>query len=108
MDDLSLERDDKLHQAMVVVGMKPSASRSKRAIMAAMTKVHQQFRQAQIRNIASLFNAYQVAVDPKVLDEVSFNFECDTCIRYEVKKWDPVVEMPRDPMCNREIAADVF
>ena len=56
----------------------------------------------------SLVKASQVDVDPKMLDEVASNFECDACMWFEVKKPNPFAKMPRDPMFNREIAADVF
>ena len=42
IDDLFVKRDGKVDEAMVVIGMKPPACRSKRAIMAAMTKLHKQ------------------------------------------------------------------
>ena len=46
-------------------------------------------------------------VDHKMLDEVASDFEYDGCIRFEFKKPSPVVKMPRGPMFNKEIAADV-
>ena len=76
--------------------------------MAAMKKLHKQFRHAPIRNVVSLVKASQVEVDPKMLDEVASDFECDACIQFEVKKPNPVAKMPRDHMFNREIPADVF
>ena len=55
-----------------------------------------------------LVKASQKDVHPQMLDEVASNLECDACIGFEVKNSSPIVKMPRDPMVNREIAADVF
>ena len=73
IDHLFLERDSKIDEAMVVSGMKPPAWRSKRAIMAAMTKLHKQFGHAPIRNVVSLVKASQVNVYPNMLVEVASN-----------------------------------
>ena len=56
----------------------------------------------------TLVLASQVDVDPNVLDEVASNVECDACVWFETRKPNAVVKMPRKPMFNKDIAADVF
>ena len=82
MDDLLLERDGGVGEAMVVFSMKPPAWRSKRSVMAAMTNLHKQCQHAPIRNVVSLVKASQVDVDPKMLDHGASNFECDAGIQF--------------------------
>ena len=108
IDDLFLERYGKVDEAMVVSGMKPPAWRSNRAIMAAVTNLQKQIRHAAICNAVSLVKASQVDVTHKILDEFASDCECDACIQFEDRKPSAIVKMPRDPMFNKEISADVF
>ena len=109
IDDLCLEEN--LEEVLAVFpNDKPRMPewRCKNAIGKALRKLHLQFRHAPVSNIVAMVKASKADVDYKLLEEAASDFVCDHCVRFETRRPSPVVKMPREPMFNQEVAADVF